>query len=193
MVCARNTYGTNTYRYSFRRYIGCMPPRSPSPSSWSSWSPGAEGDSGEQERAEKGGSEAGASHQEDQHCLIGDLILLDDTYYILNTSSGSGTDQKFDFRMTKFASTASQSVTPWIKIYSYNFSSLQTNSTLSPLLVKTQTHWIKGKPYLMYLESKFDWIPPKVDIIFYDVHALDVWLKFIKSILLVSHYQKCRL
>jgi len=90
-------------------------------------------------------------------------------------------------RMTKFASTASQSVTPWIKIYSYNFSSLQTNSTLSPLLVKTQTHWIKGKPYLMYLESKFDWIPPKVDIIFYDVHALDVWLKFIKSILLVSH------
>ena len=106
---------------------------------------------------------------------------------LLNTSSGSGTDQTFDFRMTKFASTASQSVTPWIKIYSYNFSSLQTNSTLSPLLVKTQTHWIKGKPYLMYLESKFDWIPPKVDIIFYDVHALDVWLKFIKSILLVSH------
>ena len=28
------TYGTNTYRYSFRRYFGCMPS---STSAWSSW------------------------------------------------------------------------------------------------------------------------------------------------------------
>ena len=25
MIPGTNTYGTNTYRYSFRRYFGCMP------------------------------------------------------------------------------------------------------------------------------------------------------------------------
>jgi len=59
-------------------------------------------------------------------------------------------------RMTKLPSTPSQPVTPWIKIYSCNFFII-ANKFYSYTYIG-QTLWIKGKPYLMYLESKFDWI-----------------------------------
>lgn len=92
------------------------------------WEGGAKGDPGEQERQKEGGGEAGAPDQEDQHCLVGNLPSMLLTRSNLTKCSISG-----------WLSFPRLHHNRWLRGSKYTrviFSSLQTNSTLTPILVK---------------------------------------------------------